>query len=79
MEKDFLKRKKTVNNLDSLFIYIGVGHPMLGARLGHVFCYDWSYYKKSSSRNFTSYLEGKCERKLFWFIEGYEFTGALQG
>ena len=44
MKKIFLKEKKTVEQLDSLFIYTVLA-TMLGARLGHVFFYDWDHYK----------------------------------
>jgi len=35
---------KDVNLMDSLLAYVMVG-TILGARLGHVFFYDWGYYK----------------------------------
>ncbi|MCL4163131.1 UNVERIFIED_CONTAM: hypothetical protein GTU68_014546, partial [Idotea baltica] len=45
MKKIFIHEKKSVEQLDSLFIHTVLG-TMLGARLGHVFFYDWPYYKK---------------------------------
>ncbi|TDQ29112.1 prolipoprotein diacylglyceryl transferase [Zeaxanthinibacter enoshimensis] len=44
MKKIFQNEKKTMEQLDSLFIYTVVA-TMLGARLGHVFFYDWAYYQ----------------------------------
>ena len=44
MKKIFLSEKKTLEQLDSLFIH-AVLSTMLGARLGHVFFYDWAYYQ----------------------------------
>ncbi|TFG72262.1 MAG: prolipoprotein diacylglyceryl transferase, partial [Flavobacteriales bacterium] len=44
MKRIFTQEKKTVEQLDSLFIYTVLA-TMLGARLGHVIFYDWAYYK----------------------------------
>ena len=40
MKRIFLNEKKSMEKLDSLFIYTVVS-IMLGARLGHAFFYDW--------------------------------------
>ncbi|MCJ7467855.1 MAG: prolipoprotein diacylglyceryl transferase [Maribacter sp.] len=61
----FLKENKTVEQLDSLFIYAVVA-TMLGARLGHVFFYDWAYY----SNHLLEILLPIRET-----ADGYEFTG----
>jgi prolipoprotein diacylglyceryl transferase len=61
----FLNEKKTVEQLDSLFIYSVVA-TMLGARLGHVFFYDWAYY----SNHLLEILLPIRET-----ADGYEFTG----
>ena len=73
MKKIFLKEKKTVEQLDSLFIYTVLA-TMLGARLGHVFFYDWSYYKNHLLEILLPIKENPNEF-LFGFIKGYEFTG----
>ena len=73
MKKIFLNEKKSIEQLDSLFIYT-VLSTMLGARLGHVFFYDWPYYKN----HFVEILLPIKERAgstLFGIINGYEFTG----
>lgn len=44
MKKIYDREGETTENLDKLFIYT-VFATLLGARLGHVFFYDWDYYK----------------------------------
>ncbi|MCH1595458.1 MAG: prolipoprotein diacylglyceryl transferase, partial [Flavobacteriaceae bacterium] len=44
MKTVFKKENKPTEKLDSLFVYT-VLSIMLGARLGHVFFYDWAYYQ----------------------------------
>ncbi len=44
MKKIFLKENKSLERLDSLVIYVGLG-MLIGARLGHCFFYDWDYFK----------------------------------
>ena len=44
MKKIFDREGETVEKLDSLFVYTVIG-TLLGARLGHVFFYDWDYFK----------------------------------
>lgn len=73
MKRIFTNEKKTVEQLDSLFIYTVLA-TMLGARLGHVFFYDWAYY----SNNLLEILlpiRASAEGTLLGFINGYEFTG----
>lgn len=73
MKKIFLKEKKTVEQLDSLFIYTVLA-TMLGARLGHVFFYDWPYYKHNLLEILLP-IKAAPNEALFGFIEGYQFTG----
>lgn len=73
MKKIFLREKKTVEQLDSLFIYTVLA-TMLGARLGHVFFYDWPYYK-SHLLEILLPIRESANGTLLGFIEGYEFTG----
>ncbi|OWP83364.1 prolipoprotein diacylglyceryl transferase [Flavobacterium davisii] len=64
MKKIFIREGESIEKLDSLFIWMVVS-VLLGARLGHVFFYDWSYYK--------NHLE---EILLpFRFSPEFEFTG----
>ncbi len=73
MKRIFLNEKKTVQELDSLFIYTVIA-TMLGARLGHVFFYDWSYYSQHLIEILLPIRE-RAGGSLFGLISGYEFTG----
>ncbi len=73
MKKIFLNDKKSLEQLDSLFIYT-VLSTMLGARLGHVFFYDWGYYKNHLVEILLPIKE-RVGSTLFGIINGYEFTG----
>lgn len=44
MKKMFLKEKVAIDTLESMLFYIVIS-TLLGARLGHVFFYDWAYYQ----------------------------------
>ncbi|APQ18110.1 prolipoprotein diacylglyceryl transferase [Maribacter hydrothermalis] len=74
MKKIFLNEKKSVEQLDSLFIYTVLG-TMLGARLGHVFFYDWAYYSNHIVEILLPIRESDTGSLLFGLINGYEFTG----
>ncbi|MDF4202270.1 prolipoprotein diacylglyceryl transferase [Maribacter sp. SA7] len=74
MKKIFLNEKKSVEQLDSLFIYT-VLSTMLGARLGHVFFYDWAYYSNHLIEILIPVRESDSGSLLFGLIDGYEFTG----
>lgn len=73
MKRIFTNEKKTTEQLDSLFIHC-VLSIMLGARLGHVFFYDWAYYKNHLLEILLPIRES-VNGSLFGFIDGYEFTG----
>ena len=45
MKKIFVHEGIPLEKLDKLFIYTVLA-TILGARLGHVFFYDWAYYKE---------------------------------
>lgn len=72
-KKIFLAEKKPLELLDSLFIY-AVLSTMLGARLGHVFFYDWAYYKNHLIEILLP-IRANSSAALFGLIDGYEFTG----
>lgn len=74
MKKIFSNEKKSVEQLDSLFIHTVLG-TMLGARLGHVFFYDWAYYKNHLLEILLPIRESETGNLLFGLIDGYEFTG----
>lgn len=44
MKAIFKREKQTQDHLDKLFIYTFIA-TLLGARLGHVFFYDWDYFQ----------------------------------
>ncbi|SHJ21550.1 prolipoprotein diacylglyceryl transferase [Pseudozobellia thermophila] len=73
MKRIFTNEKKTVEQLDSLFIHTVLA-TMLGARLGHVFFYDWPYYKNHLLEILLPIRES-ANGTLLGFINGYEFTG----
>ena len=73
MKRIFFNEKKSVEQLDSLFIYTVLA-TMLGARLGHVFFYDWAYYKNHIAEILLPIRESAGET-LFGIINGYECTG----
>jgi prolipoprotein diacylglyceryltransferase len=46
---------------------------LLGARLGHVFFYDWEYFQSLNRNPLTN--KRNSGGNLFGFITGWEFTG----
>jgi len=44
MKKMYIADKVSLDKLDPLFMYVVIA-TLLGARLGHVFFYDWAYFK----------------------------------
>lgn len=62
-KKIFDREGEPVEKLDSLFIYT-IFATLLGARLGHVFFYDWNYYK-----------DNLAEILLPFRFNPFEFTG----
>ncbi len=73
MKRIFRNERKSIEQLDSLFIYTVLA-TMLGARLGHVFFYDWPYYRNHIAEILLPIRE-RAGSTLFGLINGYEFTG----
>ena len=73
MKRIFERENKSRDQLDSLFVYTVLA-TMLGARLGHVFFYDWAYYKNHLLEILLPIRE-RAGSTLFGIINGYEFTG----
>lgn len=73
MKRIFDAEKKSLEQLDSLFIHTVLA-TMLGARLGHVFFYDWDYYQHHLIEILLPIRENANE-VLFGIMKGYEFTG----
>lgn len=74
MKRIFANEKKSIEQLDSLFIYTVLG-TMLGARLGHVIFYDWAYYSNHLLEILLPIRESSSGSLFFGLINGYEFTG----
>jgi len=45
-KKIFIRENESLEKLDSLFVWMVIS-VLLGARLGHVFFYDWDYYSQN--------------------------------
>jgi phosphatidylglycerol:prolipoprotein diacylglycerol transferase len=73
MKKIFERENESLDNLDSLFIWTVLA-TLAGARLGHVFFYDWEYYSNHLVEILLPIRENP-EGTLFHFIKGWEFTG----
>jgi len=64
MKKIYDRENRSQDELDKLFMYTFIA-TLLGARLGHVFFYDWEYYKNHLSEILLP----------FRFSPEFEFTG----
>jgi phosphatidylglycerol:prolipoprotein diacylglycerol transferase len=64
MKKIFERENESIEKLDSMFIWT-VFATLLGARLGHVFFYDWEYFSNHLSEILLP----------FRFSPSFEFTG----
>jgi phosphatidylglycerol:prolipoprotein diacylglycerol transferase len=73
MKKIFERENESLDNLDSLFIWTVLA-TLAGARLGHVFFYDWEYYSNHLVEILLPIRENP-EGTLFHFVKGWEFTG----
>ena len=74
MKKIFDRENESVDKLDSLFIWIVLA-TLIGARLGHVFFYDWENYYRNHLWEILLPIRENPEGTLFHFIHGWEFTG----
>lgn len=73
MKNIYERENESIEKLDSLFIWTVLA-TLLGARLGHVFFYDWEYYRNHLVEILLPIRENAVEN-LFGFIPGWEFTG----
>lgn len=73
MKKIFDRENESLDKLDSLFIWTVLA-TLVGARLGHVFFYDWEYYRNHLTEILLPIRENP-EGTLFHIINGWEFTG----
>ena len=74
MKKIFIADKIAIEKLDPLFMYVVIA-TILGARLGHVFFYDWAYFQNHLSEIILPIRYVKGEALLFGMIKNYTFTG----
>jgi prolipoprotein diacylglyceryl transferase len=73
MKNIFDREGESIEKLDSLFIWTVLA-TLAGARLGHVFFYDWEYYRNHLVEILLPIRENPNESMLF-IIKGWEFTG----
>ncbi|UOB16538.1 prolipoprotein diacylglyceryl transferase [Abyssalbus ytuae] len=73
MKPIFKRENLSMEKLDKLFIYSVVA-ILVGARLGHVFFYDWDYFQNHIAEILLPIREDP-NASLFGFIKGYRFTG----
>ena len=73
MKHIFEREGEPIDKLDSLFIWTVLA-TLIGARLGHVFFYDWEYYRNHLVEIALPIREN-ANGNLLGFINGWEFTG----
>jgi prolipoprotein diacylglyceryl transferase len=73
MKKIYDRENESTEKLDSLFIWTVLA-TLLGARLGHVFFYDWEYFRNHLIEILLPIRENPNET-LLYLIKGWEFTG----
>lgn len=73
MKNIFERENESIEKLDSLFIWTVLA-TLVGARLGHVFFYDWEYYRNHLLEIFLPIRENSSAT-LLHIINGWEFTG----
>ena len=73
MKNIFEREGQSIEKLDSLFVWTVLA-TLLGARLGHVFFYDWEYFRNHLIEILLPVRENSGG-SLFGFITGWEFTG----
>jgi len=74
MKKIFKKEDINIEYLDPILMYM-VLSTLIGARLGHVFFYDWNYYQNHLLEILLPIREIRGSSMLFGTIEGYKFIG----
>ncbi|NQW37569.1 MAG: prolipoprotein diacylglyceryl transferase [Flavobacteriales bacterium] len=74
MKKMYIADKISLEHLDPLFMYVVIA-TILGARLGHVFFYDWAYFQNHLSEILLPIKHAQGQSILFGLIKNYTFTG----
>ncbi len=75
MKNIFDRENISIDKLDSLFVWTVLA-TLIGARLGHVFFYDWEYYRNHVVEILLPIRENP-NAVLLYIIKGWEFTGFL--
>ena len=73
MKAIYEREGETLEKLDNLFVSTVLA-TLVGARLGHVFFYDWDYFKDHKLEILLPIRENANE-SIFGIIQGWEFTG----
>jgi phosphatidylglycerol---prolipoprotein diacylglyceryl transferase len=73
MKHIFDRENISIDKLDSLFVWTVLA-TLIGARLGHVFFYDWEYFRNHTLEIFLPIKEHEGST-LLGFIHNWEFTG----
>lgn len=73
MKAIYQREGESLEKLDNLFVSTVLA-TLVGARLGHVFFYDWDYFKDHKLEILLPIRENANE-SIFGFIKGWEFTG----
>ena len=74
MKKMYIADKISLEHLDPLFMYVVIA-TIIGARLGHVFFYDWAYFQNHLSEILLPIRQEKGSEMLFGLVKNYTFTG----
>ena len=73
MKSIYEREGETLEKLDNLFVSTVLA-TLVGARLGHVFFYDWDYFKDHKLEILLPIRENANE-SILGIIQGWEFTG----
>jgi len=73
MKPIFERDGLSIEKLDNIFVYTVIA-TLLGARLGHVFFYDWGYFKDHKLEILLPIREN-ANASILGIIQGWEFTG----
>lgn len=74
MKKIYIVDKIDIEKLDSLFMYVVIS-TLVGARLGHVFFYDWAYFQNHLAEIILPIRQQPGESLFFGLVKDYTFTG----
>lgn len=82
--KMFKREGMNKDLVDSLFLFVVIG-TVIGARLGHVFFYDWAYYSKHPAEIFKIWHGGLASHggavviipMLWWWSKKYSKKSVL--